>query len=301
MTRITLRQIEAFESLMACRTMTAAADKMSVSQPAVSRLIADLEDALEMRLFERSGPRIWPTPAALRLANEVARVFIGLRHIEESSRRIRRFPTDPLRIAAPPFLCLGFMAKLVARLTDALPDLTISLHTDTSPAIVEQTARSEHDIGFCTLEAVPQDVTVVSRLGVEVVCLLPKDHPLGGKARVGVRDLAHERLFVLGRSGSIRPQIDKVFADAGITPVIAGEVLHAASLASFVSEGLGLALLDPFSARTAPAAAAVTRPFDPPLSMTIAAIAPVRDNAPRTLETIRSLLEPTPDGGPLAW
>ena len=290
---MTFRQVDAFRTLMTSRTMTGAAERMSITQPAVSRLIADLEAALDMRLFERSGPRLRPTPAALRLIKEVERVFCGLDYIEESARRIRRFPMDPFRIAAPPFLSHAFIARLVAALTGRLGDLTISLHTDTSHAIAEQVARSQHDVGFCTLTALPQDLTVLHRMTVAMVCLLPRTHRLADKPQIHVSDLEDERLYVLGKSGSNRPQIDKAFADARITPAIVGEVLHAASSAGFVSEALGVALLDPFSAQMASRTSTVIRSFRPEIPMEIATVAPLRIDAPRIVAALKDLLDPT--------
>ena len=85
--RITLRQVQAFRLIMTNRTMTIAAEQMSISQPAVSRLISDLEETLDLKLFERVGPRLLPTSAARRLIGEVDRVFLGLDFVEEAARR----------------------------------------------------------------------------------------------------------------------------------------------------------------------------------------------------------------------
>ncbi|MFV0332762.1 MAG: LysR substrate-binding domain-containing protein [Tropicimonas sp.] len=277
--RITIRQIEAFCLVMTRRTMTGAAERMSISQPAVSRLISDLEAALDMRLFERAGPRLRATSAALRLIGEVDRVFLGLDYVEEAARRIRRFPMDPYRIAAPPFLSQAFLARLVARVTREIPDLTISLHTDASHAIAEQVARGQHDIGFCTLGTMEQDLTVLHRARIVTVCLLPRGHPLADRQAIDVTDLEGEKLFVLGRSGGIRPQINEVFEHSQIVPRIVGEVLHAPSCAAFVAEGLGVALLDQISARSVSDGSTLLRPFTPHISLEISMVAPKRVNS----------------------
>ena len=277
--RATFRQIEAFRVLMGSGTMTEAAERMSISQPAVSRLIADLELALEMRLFERSGPRLHATPAASRLIGEVNRVFVGLDFVEEAARRIRRFPMDPFRIAAPPFLSHSFIARLVAQVVQDFPDLTISLHTDDSHAIAEQVARGEHDLGFCTLGPVTQDLNVLHRATIGTVALMPVDHPLAAKATINEFDLDGEKIYVLGRSGAIRPQINEIFEQAKVQLRIAGEVLHASSCAAFVAEGLGIALLNSIAARMVPDGRTVARPFTPTVSQEFAVVSPSRIKA----------------------
>ncbi|WP_085642306.1 LysR substrate-binding domain-containing protein [Thalassospira sp. MCCC 1A03138] len=290
--RITIRQVEAFRLLMTSGTMTEAAERMSISQPAVSRLISDLEATLDMRLFERSGPRLQATPAASRLVGEVNRVFVGLDFVEEAARRIRRFPMDPFRIAAPPFLSHTFVAHLVASVVKEIPELTISLHTDDSHAIADQISRGEHDLGFCTLGPVTQDIRVMYRAVIGSVALIPSDHPLASKSTINEFDLDGENIFVLGRSGAIRPQINEIFEKAQVELKIAGEVLHASSCASFVAEGLGIAILNTISARMAPEGRTVIRPFSPAVTQEFAAITPSRVTAPRITDAfVRHLPE----------
>ncbi|QGZ36590.1 LysR substrate-binding domain-containing protein [Stappia indica] len=270
--RITLRQVQAFRLIMTNRTMTIAAEQMSISQPAVSRLISDLEETLDLKLFERIGPRLLPTAAARRLIGEVDRVFLGLDFVEEAARRIRRFALEPYRLAVPPFLSYSFAAKLVARVSVDIPDLAISLHSDTSRAIAEQVSRGEHDLGICMPGRWERELNVLSRHEVETVCLLPADHPLAERPRIIPEDLDGISLYVLGRSGAIRPQINEVFAQRQIAPRIVGEMQHALSCAAFVSQGLGVALLDSVSARSADQSRTTIRPFVPRIDLEIALI-----------------------------
>jgi DNA-binding transcriptional LysR family regulator len=81
MPKINSRQIEAFRALMLAGTTTAAAEVMRVTQPAVSRLLADLQAALKLTLFDRRGTRLVPTSEALALYDEVQRSFVGLDRI----------------------------------------------------------------------------------------------------------------------------------------------------------------------------------------------------------------------------
>ena len=65
--RLNLRQVEAFQAVFQTNSMTAAADLMGVTQPAISRLIRDLEAEIELRLFERSRGGLLATPEAVAL------------------------------------------------------------------------------------------------------------------------------------------------------------------------------------------------------------------------------------------
>src|SRR5690625_7672400 len=81
------RQVEAFRAVMQFGSITAAAQALGVTQPAVSRLIADLEYAISFLLFERRGARLLPTREAIELYGEVERMYYGLDRLEHEIGR----------------------------------------------------------------------------------------------------------------------------------------------------------------------------------------------------------------------
>lgn len=85
-----IRQIEAFRALMQTRTATRAAAALGVSQPAVSRLLADFEAGVGFALFERRNGRLWPTAHAHALHEEVERAFTGFERVIQAAARWRR-------------------------------------------------------------------------------------------------------------------------------------------------------------------------------------------------------------------
>ena len=98
------RQFEVFRSLMASGTMTRAASALSISQPAVSRHVAELEAHLGFQLFKRIRGRLEPTAAAVQLARVVEQNFLGLERIEHAAREIRDGLPQPVTVACLPAL-----------------------------------------------------------------------------------------------------------------------------------------------------------------------------------------------------
>src|SRR5436853_7818507 len=133
MARINPRQIEAFRALMLTASTTRAAQVMNVTQPAVSRLVRDLQAALELTLFERQGTRLTPTNEALALYAEVERSYVGLERIAQAAREIRGRRAGALRIAAMPALCSGFLPRFAGHYLMQRPGLDVALFGLMSP------------------------------------------------------------------------------------------------------------------------------------------------------------------------
>ncbi len=111
----TLRQIEAFRCLMVTGSMTQAARMMGVTQPAISRLLKDLQAELNLKLFDKLGTGVAPTAEASALYAEVERSFVGIDRIRTAAEEIRTRRSGSLRIAALPALANGFLPRFAGR------------------------------------------------------------------------------------------------------------------------------------------------------------------------------------------
>ena len=96
------RQLEAFRNVMTTGTTAKAAKLMYLTQPAISRLIGDLEIHLDFKLFDRNKGRLVPTPEALKFFSGVERFFIGIDCLENAAQQIRQQGGGVLRVSATP-------------------------------------------------------------------------------------------------------------------------------------------------------------------------------------------------------
>ena len=94
------RQLETFRAVMLSGSASRAAELLDITQPAVSRTIAELEKGVGFVLFERIKGRLVTTPEAQMLLNEVEKSFVGLDRIRAEAARIRDFGAGSLRIAS---------------------------------------------------------------------------------------------------------------------------------------------------------------------------------------------------------
>src|SRR5689334_11897617 len=117
------RQIEAFRAVIVMGSVTGASRALNVTQPAVTRLIQDLQRSLGLPLFVRRGSRLVPTEEALALYREVERQFVGLDRIARAARDLKEGRAGTLRIAALPAFSVGFMPRAVGEFMVERPEL----------------------------------------------------------------------------------------------------------------------------------------------------------------------------------
>ena len=99
---ITFRQVDAFRTVVSTGSVTEAASVLGISQPAVSRLLTDMEKEVGFKLFSRVGRNLVPTAESRLLGEEVKRALSGLERIKDAARSIRSFKNAQLRVVTTP-------------------------------------------------------------------------------------------------------------------------------------------------------------------------------------------------------
>ena len=258
--RINARQVEAFRAVMVTGSMTAAAELLGVTQPAVSRLVRDFELAVGFVLFERRGNQINPTPEAVALLSEVDRAFVGLGRIADHAAAIRTQQAGSLRVAALPALAMGVLPRFVGRFLRGRVGLQVAVHGMPSHMVIEAVAAGQADIGFAVgpLERPGFDVEPIASPSVVV---MPRDHRLASRPYVRPRDLAGESMVGVAANTLFRSRLDAALGDVPRSVPVETPLSHIAC--ALVSEGVGIAIVDPFSASEFVGRGIVARPLRP--------------------------------------
>lgn len=270
---INLRQIEAFRAVMLTGGITAAADLMNVTQPAVTRLIHDLQTRLGLRLFERQGARIVPTGDAHALYREVERSFIGADRIVRAAVELRERRTGTLRIAALPAMANSYLPGFVGRFLATHPGLDVALHGLPSSAVLDWVVTGQCDFGLAMLPIQHAAVTVEPIVPVPAVAVVPARHRLARRRRLRPEDFSGEVFISLGHSTLIRFRTDEVFAKAGVRRHVRIETPLSMIACAFAGAGVGLAIVDPFTA-THSAHGIVAVPFVPRIDVEFGVLYP---------------------------
>jgi DNA-binding transcriptional LysR family regulator len=255
------RQLEAFRAVMLTGSITAGANHLRLSQPAVTRLVRDLERSLGLTLFERDRGRIRPTSAATELSREVDRCFVGLDRIAKAAADLRQGRAGRLRIAAIPALAVGVLPEILARFLADRPQLGVELMDGSSAEIAEWIADGAYDLGFATGAAAHPAVTTHRLPPVRAFAVLPPGHRLARQATIRPSDLAGEALIAPYPWTRLRTRLDESLARAGVEPELRVETSLSAVAGAVAAAGGGVAVVEAFTAERLRGMGAEVRPF----------------------------------------
>ncbi|MBY0337015.1 MAG: LysR family transcriptional regulator, partial [Acetobacteraceae bacterium] len=180
-----LALLETFAAVMKTGSATRAAAALGVSQPAVSRALRRLEDTTKLRLFERSGRAIAPTPEAAALYREVLAARAGLDRVRQAAARLREVGTGSVRVASSAALGLHLMPRAIRRFLARRPGVTVSLEVASSAAVRDGVAGGGFDLGVCADEVDRAGVVATSLLRSAGVIVAPPGHALATPAAPG--------------------------------------------------------------------------------------------------------------------
>jgi DNA-binding transcriptional LysR family regulator len=280
--RINSRQIEAFRALMLTGSTTRAAAALSVTQPAISRQVRDLQEALGLTLFERKGTRLVPTNEALALYAEVERSFVGLDRIASAAGELRAHRAGTLRVAGMPALANGFLPRYTARFLAARPKVDMALFGLVSHSVLDWVVSEQCDVGFAAAPISHAAVTAEKMPAVRYVAVLPEGHRLARRRVLRPKDFAGEDFIALGPTTPSRFRVDDVFAKHGVTRKIRVETPLSEIACALVASGVGLSIVDPFTAGEYAKRGVVARAFEPAIDFQVAALYSAR----RTLSPV---------------
>lgn len=265
------RQLQAFHAIVETGTVTRAAEQLGISQPGISNLLSQLERQTRLKLFERSKGRLVPTPEAGVLFQEIDTVVRGLDHVSQAVLDLQNKQAGHLQVASQHSMSFGFMPKLIAKFAEDRPDMSISFQSQYSSKIQEWVMAGLFEIGVCEMPLL-YDTFECHRLDVEMMLALPADHPLGRHEVLTPELLEGEPFIVMGPDHMSHRRTREAFHNAGIPFRTRVHTHLFKNMLSFVKEGMGVSILDPFALNFDFEGGFITRKFRPQILMDMAVI-----------------------------
>jgi len=269
---VNLRHIEIFHAVYVNGSVSGAARALNVSQPSVSKMLRHAETLLGFQLFQRTKSGLVPTEDAHVLFTEVREIQDRVYALREAGRNLRRGAEGTLRISALPSLALDALPTAVARFLRTHPNVKFDLQTIHHDDLLRKLYERETDVAIAY--QVPSAAPIGHRwLGEgELVVLYREQDMPGAPSRIKLEDLRGQRFISLAASGPIGQLFTQELQRLGLEfdEVVSARTFYIAT--ALVRQGVGMTVVDSFTALASLAPGLSMRPLKPPLTFDIHAM-----------------------------
>jgi DNA-binding transcriptional LysR family regulator len=209
------RQLAAFCAVVELKSFSRAAERLGVSQPAVSLQVRALEERLGQRLLDRSGRRVEPTEAGSRLYRGAQRMLaLEQQLVDEVAGEDGGELRGELAIGAATGPGATVVPLLLCDFHRENPDVRVELTISDTQAVVEAVARRELELGIVGATPRHRSVTYEPFFRDEVVLVCPPKHRFAGKT-IDVADLRDDTLIVMQEGAGVRQVIEEELRKLG--------------------------------------------------------------------------------------
>ena len=239
-----IRQLRALQAIAETHTFTAAAERVHVTQAAISMQIRQLEQEVGAPLFVRTPRRCVLTHAgeillerALRILREHDAALEEMAELSGATRGRLRLGSASAMFSSDP------LPQLLKELRKRHPHAEVSVVSGTSEALVRQILAGELDLAFVSLPVEARGIQTEPLLADELIAIAHPKHALAAQRVISAFALAGEPLILGERGGNTRRLIDEFFAEAGLHPKVSMELSRLASIKRMVEAGLGVGIV----------------------------------------------------------
>lgn len=239
--------LRAFRYVMETGTVVAAANKLNLSQPAVSRLVSGLEDELGVALFERRGRRLIPTTDGLRLFDETQGLLAAIDHLPTIARNIRDTARQQIRILSMPRLAHSIALPAIAALQASDDTVQCELMIQERAGMEADVVNFNFDLGLAVLPFEMPAVDVTRLTTSPVYAVLGRRHPLARRRRLQFHDVIEQPIVALPANTRDRREMEALFHSHTARPRIRSTVPTVEAAATLAATSNAVAFADALS------------------------------------------------------
>lgn len=239
-----LKQLRAFCHAARMGSVSAAAEKIFLSQPTVSLQIQALERELGTVLFERRGPKIKLTPEGSLLFQIAEPLVEGMDKLHETfATQLGRVDRGVLNLAAGESTILYILPEPICAFVKQYPGIELKLHNVTGRDGLAMLRADEVDLAVGSMLEVPDDISYRPLVTYNPTLITPLDHPLAGKESVTLEDIAPYGLILPPRHLSTWRMVDLVFRQHNLSYQVKMEAGGWEVIKKYVELGLGISIV----------------------------------------------------------
>ncbi|OWW00411.1 LysR family transcriptional regulator [Rhizobium sp. R693] len=258
-----LDQLLAFVTVIDLGSFTAAADKVGLTQPAVSLQVKLLEQRLGVRLIERVGRRALPSPAGADLLIHARRILDECGAAADAMTPHREGSAGRVRIGSGGTASIHLLPRAIASAKRRMPGLEITVRIGNTEEVLRDLEANTLDLAVVTLPASGRSLEVEPFYEDELLAVAPKNSemPAGGPDAAFLKD----KVLMLYEGGNTRAATNEWFSKAGLLVEPAMEFGSVEAIKELVAAGLGWSLLPALALKQERAGFLATSPVRPRL------------------------------------
>ncbi len=239
-----LTHLRTFQAVAELRHFAKAADRCNLSQPAVSHQIAQLEEEVGARLFNRTGRTVSLTVVGEVLLEETHRVLSTLDRAEERVREAARGAIGRIRFGATPTAGLYLLGELIAEYRQRHPAFELHLEIAQEGNLLDRVARNELDMAVLAGDVPTSDLRATPIAEDHLVAAASPSLKRNAGARPNLNELLREVTWLLREPGSdTRRQVDRWFERHKLTPVRTLTLTGPDAVKRAAEAGLGVGII----------------------------------------------------------
>ena len=238
-----LRQLRAFVAVATSGSFSRAADTLALTQPAVSRNVTELEQALGLQLLHRTTREVELTEAGRLLLGNVTRVLEDLDACLLEVQGLATQRKGRVKVASSPTLSAHLLPQCIARGRQLSPDVNIQLLDRIQSDVLLSVRRGEVDFGVVIDPSEKQDLHAQAILSEPFCLVCLSSDRLARKKEVHWAELAGQPLVLLDHASGSRRLIDAALQSHGAAAPVVQDVGHTTTIYSMVEQGLGLSVV----------------------------------------------------------
>ena len=273
--RVSIDDLRTFVAVAQDEHVTSAAGRLHLSQPAVSRAVARLEDQFGVKLFDRPGHRVRLNAFGRALLGHAQRIVAQFEAARGEIVALRDPHAGPVRIGFLHSLGTWLVPDLIRAFRAVEPNVEFVLRQATSDAVAQMLLDGEVDVVLASARP-PLDEPVGwhELLRERLALAVPPEHRFAGRRRMRLAEAAAEPFVTVSPSSEFRQITDRLCRQAGFAPTIAFESDELSTARALVAAGLGVAIVPvtPVTAVTPVGAAGAVAPAAPVVAGTSVAL-----------------------------
>jgi LysR family transcriptional regulator for metE and metH len=228
-------------------SVTRAADRLNVSQSAVSHQLRDLEDKLGTQLFVRSGRRMLPTPAGRLIATAAGDVLGAIQRVEAQVEQVARHAAGELRVCTHCYTGYSWLPSLIEALRARFPHFALQISPEYTPDPLAALLDAKLDLAIMNDRSVDRRLRYRELFDDEHVAVVPASHRWAARAFVTPEEIASEPLYLYSRSIENSFIMRQVLRPLGLAPAHVTYLQLPEGILEMVKAGLGATVLPRWS------------------------------------------------------